>query len=110
MKNMVAYECVFEDFRTQLETSVGIYMNSCYQLLGPLNLSDDKMKDLLLNRNAQAWSDPDLQKAIANRLGDNYKRYVSAVKNLDKRISLFCRKLKLDDQMKARLPRNTIKN
>lgn len=107
MKSMIAYEYIFEDFRTQLEMSVGIYMNSCYHLLGPLDLTDDKMNDLLENRNAQAWSDPDLQNAIANRLGDNYERYVSAVKNLDKRISLFCRKLKLDDQMKVRQPRET---
>jgi hypothetical protein len=101
MKNMMAYEYVFEDFRTQLRLSVGIYTNSCYQLLGPLNLPDAQMNDLLVNRNTQAWSDPGLQKAIAYRLGDNYKTYVSAVKQLNKKIALFYKKLKLDDQMKA---------
>jgi hypothetical protein len=98
---MKGYEYVFDDFHTQLELSVGIYTNSCYQLLGPLNLPDHQMHDLLVDRNVEAWSDFDLQKAISIRLGDNYKTYVAAVRQLDKRISLLCRKLKLDAQMKA---------
>jgi hypothetical protein len=101
MKNMRDFEGVFDDFHTQLEVSVGIYMNSCYQLLGPLDLTDDQMSELLEQRKVEAWSDPKLQQGIESRLGDNYKRYVSAVRNLDKRISLFCRKLKLNEDMKA---------
>src|SRR5688572_29586165 len=101
MKNMRDFECVFDDFHSQLEVSVGIYLNSCYQLLGPLNLPDHQLIELLDMRKKEAWSDPKLQVAIEKRLGDNYKRYIAAVKNLDKRVSLFCRKLKLRDDLKA---------
>jgi hypothetical protein len=101
MKTMRDFECVFDDFHTQLETSVAIYMNSCYQLLGPLNLPDDQLSELLGHPKKEAWSDPNLRAALENRLGNNYKVYVSAVEKLNKRISLFCRKLKLDDNMKV---------
>lgn len=100
---MRGYECVFDEFHSQLRVSVAIYMSSCYQLLRSLNLPDDKISELLEQRKKEAWSDPKLQKAIEIRLGDNYETYVSAVKYLDKRITLFGRKLKLDDDLKERI-------
>jgi hypothetical protein len=95
MKNMKNYAIVFDDFSTQLDASVGIYMNSCYELLGPLNLPDSQMNELLHKRNPEAWSEPQLQDALKVRLGENYKRYSSLMEKLNKRIFLFCDKLKL---------------
>jgi hypothetical protein len=81
LKNMRDFECIFDDFLTQLEVSVGIYTNSCFELVGPLNLPDDEISSLFDHRRREAWAEPKLQQAIEERLGDNYKRYVSAVKN-----------------------------
>ena len=101
MKNMRDFECVFDDIQTQFAASVGIYMDSCYQLLGPLNLPDKQMNELLEQRSKNAWTDPTLQKVIESRLGPNYKVYLSLMERLNKRILLFCRKLKLNDDLKA---------
>ena len=101
MKNMRDYEMVFDDIQTQFGASVGIYMNSCYQLLGPLNLPDKQMNELLEQRNKEAWTDSELQKAIESRLGRDYKVYLSLMEKLNKRIQLFCHKLKLNDDLRV---------
>ncbi|CAI6341287.1 unnamed protein product [Periconia digitata] len=95
MKNMRNYAIVFDDYSTQLDASIGIYTNTCYELLGPLNLPDSQMKALLSERRAEAWADKDLQVALKSRLGDNHHRYASLQNKLNKRIVLFCEKLKL---------------
>jgi hypothetical protein len=101
VKNMKEYECVFSDIQTSFTASVAIFSNSCYQLLGPLNLSDQQMNDLLMQRSAEAWEAPALQKDLAKRLGPHYKIYPSLVSKLNRRILLFCKKLKLDEDLKA---------
>ncbi|KAH8723785.1 hypothetical protein GQ44DRAFT_773661 [Phaeosphaeriaceae sp. PMI808] len=75
MKNMKNYAIIFDDFITQLDASIGIYMNTCYELLGPLNLPDNQMTALLNEGKTEAWSDADLQAALKARLGDNHHRY-----------------------------------
>ncbi|KAF2865617.1 hypothetical protein BDV95DRAFT_612491 [Massariosphaeria phaeospora] len=100
MKNMRDFEYVFDDIQTQFAASVGIYVNSCYQLLGPLNLPDEQMNELLDERNIRAWSEPKLQSGVQARLGPNTKVYISLMAKLNKRIRLFCKKLKLDDDLK----------
>lgn len=101
MKNMKDFECVFDDIRIQFAASVTIYMNSCYQLLGPLHLPDNQMTELLDQRKREAWSDSKLQKSVEDRLGPDYKVYISYVKMLNKRILLLCKKLKLDDNLRV---------
>ncbi|KAF1985809.1 hypothetical protein K402DRAFT_454804 [Aulographum hederae CBS 113979] len=100
MKNMKEYECVFSDIQTSFVASVAIFQNSCYQLLGPLNLSDQQMSDLLLQRSTEAWEAPSLQNDLEKRLGPHYKIYSSLVGKLNRRILLFCKKLKLNDDLK----------
>ncbi|KAF2242297.1 hypothetical protein BU26DRAFT_584494 [Trematosphaeria pertusa] len=100
MKNMRDYEDVFNDIQSQFGASVSIYMNSCYQLLGPLNLPDQQVIQLLEQRRKAAWSDAQLRRAIESRLGPNYKAYVSLMEKLNKRIELLCKKLKLNDDLK----------
>jgi hypothetical protein len=71
-------------------------MNTCYELLEPLNLPDSQMTALLSERQAEAWSDADLQTALKIRLGENHRRYASLQDKLNKRILLLCQKLKLE--------------
>ncbi|KAF2118797.1 hypothetical protein BDV96DRAFT_568475 [Lophiotrema nucula] len=100
MKNMRDYEIVFDDIRTQFGASMGIYLNSCYQLLAPLNLPDKQLNELLEQRKNTAWADSDLQKSIEGRLGRDYNIFLLLMEKLNKRILLFCRKLKLNDDLK----------
>ncbi|KAL9101607.1 MAG: hypothetical protein Q9163_003146 [Psora crenata] len=102
MRNMKNYDYVFSDIRTSFNASVAIFQNSCYQLLGPLNLSDQQMNDLLVLRSTEAWKAPALQNDLEKRLGSNYNIYPSLINKLNKRILLFCEKLKLNNDLKAR--------
>lgn len=54
------------------------------------------MTALLSERQAEAWSDTDLQTALKVRLGENYNRYAALQDKLNRRILLFCEKLKLE--------------
>jgi len=101
MKHMREYELVFDDIHASFAASVGIYTDSCYQLLRPLNLPDRQMNDLLEERKQEAWSNSELTRALEMRLGSNTKVYISLMDKLNRRILLFCRKLKLDDDLKA---------
>jgi hypothetical protein len=98
---MKQYECVFSDIQISFAASVGIYTDSCYQLLNPLSLSDQQMNDLLEKRKSEAWKSPQLQKDLEKRLGPNFKTYLSLLNKLNGKILLFCKKLKLTDDLKA---------
>ena len=54
------------------------------------------MTALLSERQAEAWSDADLQTALKVRLRENYNRYAALQNKLNRRILLFCEKLKLE--------------
>jgi len=103
MKNMKNYELVFVDLRTSFAASVAIYTGSCHKLLSPLNLPDNKLKDLLVERKKEAWEDVELGESLKKRLGDDYMPYKSLVKQLNKKIILFCKKLKLDEDITVSL-------
>ena len=103
MKNIKEYECIFSDIRISFAASVVIYMDSCYQLLSPLNLPDQQMNDLLEERKREAWKIPQLQKDLEKRLGPKCKIYLSLVDKLNRRILLFCKKLQLNDNLMARI-------
>lgn len=102
MKNMKDYHYVFSDIRTSFTASVLIYENSCYQLLGPLNLPDQQMNDLLVQRSTEAWKARALQIDLEKRLGPSYRIYPSLIDKLNKRILLLCKKLKLSSDLRAR--------
>jgi hypothetical protein len=101
MRNVKEFEYILDDFHNQLKLSVVICMDSCYQLLGSLNLPADQLNALLVQQKKDAWSDKTLQKAIGSKLGANYNTYRSAVEKLEEKIALLCRKLKLDEDFKA---------
>ena len=100
MKNMMQYECVFSDISISFAASVAIFSNSCFQLLNPLNLPDQRLSELLIDRKPNAWSDEQLHQELKQRLGTNCKIYLSLIDKLNKRIMLFCKKLKLDDKLR----------
>ena len=54
------------------------------------------MTALISERQAEAWLDTDLQAALKVRLGKNHNRYASLQDKLNRRILLFCEKLKLE--------------
>lgn len=99
MKNMRQYECVFADINSSFGVSVGIYIESCYKLLAPLNLPDEQMKDLLLENDNEkmtcAWQNAELEQKLVKRLSMNCKSYLSFVHKLNRRILLLAHKLKL---------------
>jgi hypothetical protein len=105
---MKEYECVFNDIHTCFSASVVIFLNSCSQLLQPLNLSDQQTNDLLVQRSPSAWKAPALHKDLEKRLGPNYGTYLSLIGKLNRRILLFCKKLKLNDDLKA-CPHSSVK-
>jgi hypothetical protein len=104
MKNMKGYEDVFSDIYTSFTASLMIFESSCYQLLSPLNLSDQQMSDLMVRRSTEAWKAEALQMGLEKRLGPSYRIYPLLISKLNRRILLFCTKLKLNDDLKARLP------
>ncbi|EXJ71184.1 uncharacterized protein A1O5_06178 [Cladophialophora psammophila CBS 110553] len=85
MKNMKQYDSVFADINSSFAVSIGIYTESCYNLLAPLSLPDAQMKTLLMEEDGEkmqkAWKDIDLQQNLTKRLGPHCKTYLSFVVN-----------------------------
>ncbi|CAN9274444.1 unnamed protein product [Alternaria alternata] len=96
IKSMQKYEETFGYLHASFVTIACIYRNSCEELLSPLALSDAQLSQLLENRESSAWENPELSDALRNRLGNNYLPFKSSVKQLNKKINLFGRKLQLD--------------
>jgi hypothetical protein len=59
------------------------------------------MNDLLEDRKGETWKSPELQKDLEKRLGPNCNIYLSLVDKLNTKILMFCKKLKLNDELKA---------
>ncbi|KAH0543123.1 hypothetical protein FGG08_002549 [Glutinoglossum americanum] len=97
---MKDYESVFENLHTSFITGLSIYRDSCEQLLSPLMLPDNKFYELLEKPEGNAWKDAELGESLHERLGSDYGPYRSSIKQLNKKIILFSKKLKLDDDMR----------
>ena len=108
MDNMKNYERVFSVIRVSFATSVAIYSESCYRLLRTINLPDQQMHDLLVERKSKAWSTPQLKEQLEKRLGLRCAIYLELVNMLNARLKLFCKKLKLTDDLRARCTYHTI--
>ncbi|CAN9299455.1 unnamed protein product [Alternaria alternata] len=93
---MQKYEEAFGYLHASFVTIACIYRNSCEELLSPLALSDAQLFQLLENRESSAWENPELNDALRDRLGSNYLPFKSSVKQLNKKVNLFGRKLQLD--------------
>ena len=108
MKNMKEYEYIFNDIHSSFAASVVIYKESCYMLLNPLSLPNERMKELLEDRNEDAWTQTTLQKALQKRLGGNCKVYLSLVDKLNRRILLLAKKLKLSADLRVSSTRRSL--
>jgi len=101
IKNMQKYEEAFEHLHASFVTIACIYRNSCEELLSPLALSDAQVYQLLEDHDSASWENSDLNDALRNRLGSNYLPFKSSVKQLNKKINLFARKLQLCDNFRV---------
>jgi hypothetical protein len=95
------YETVFETLHTSFITNLSIFRNSCEELLNPLTLPNNKLQELLEDHNGSVWEDAVLGEKLRGRLGDDYVLYKTSVRQLNKKINLFGRKLKLLDNMRV---------
>ena len=100
---MKEYEYIFNDIHSSFAASVVIYKESCYMLLNPLSLQDNQMKDLLEDRDENAWSGATLRKSLEKRPGSNSRVYLSLVDKLNRRILLHTKKLKLSPDLRVSL-------
>lgn len=90
------YEIEFEDLSSSFEVALCKYKDSCQDLLMPLHLSDSKFHSLLEEPNGELWEDEELVEKLVERLGSAHGPYRRKIKSLDRKIKLFCAKLKLD--------------
>ena len=94
IKNMWDYEAVVRHLVTEFMLSQGILRHSCQDLLMPILPDTEATK--LLEGGAPNWEDEDLAKRLREFLGPDYEVYVRTVRNLNRRIEFFTRKLALD--------------
>ena len=91
VKNMREYENVFLDSHSHLVLSIATFRQSCRELLQAL--PDDRIRELVNTR--EGWEKEDVNEILRRRLGEDYAVYRVSVKQLNKRIDLLRRKLKL---------------
>lgn len=95
------YESIFENLHVSLVTILCIYRHSCEQLLSPLMLPESKRYELLEKPTGNAWQDAELDDSLHKRLGVSYGPYKASVKQLNKKIILFGKKLKLGEDLRV---------
>lgn len=101
MRNMKYYEDIFLDLQIRIAASVSIYKGSCEKLLSPLNLPDKTMFELLEVCEGRAWDGLELGEKLRDRLGNDCILYRALVKQLNKKMVLFAKKLKLGEGMRV---------
>lgn len=102
---MREYENVFVDSQTRLHLSVAIFQQSCRELVK--DLPDSQTRDLVDLRKdvvdlRKGWDDPELQAKLEARLGADFAVYKMSVRQLNKRINLLRRKLRLNEDITVR--------
>lgn len=104
---MWEYESVFENLHSSLVTSLLIYKHSCEQLLNQMMLPESKLYELLEKPAGNAWQDPELNDSLRKRLGATYSPYKTSIKQLNKKVILFGKKLKLDEDLRVCIEANS---
>jgi hypothetical protein len=104
IQNMVHYIEVVNIIVISVDTNLAIYQQSCEALLSRLMLPPHTFQELLDNPNSPLWSDREIASQIREQFGSNreYEVYLTAVKNLNQRISKLKSKLGLDDNFQVR--------
>lgn len=93
---MVRYQKVFSELHVIFEAAWTTYRVSCERLLTPLAIVDHEFRDLIENPASEMWKDEQLNRKLKVRLGSSYFPYISATKELHKRVEKLGKKLKLD--------------
>ncbi|KAL0261611.1 hypothetical protein SLS55_003041 [Diplodia seriata] len=92
---MCEYEHIFLTSQSRLVLSIATFRQSCRELLQ--DLPDDKIRELVDLR--QGWDNEEVKAVLRRRLAEDYGTYRVFVRQLNKRIDLLCRKLKLRDDL-----------
>ncbi|KAL1644140.1 hypothetical protein SLS58_004420 [Diplodia intermedia] len=95
VRNMCEYEYVFLTSQSRLVLSIAIFRQSCRELLQ--DLPDDEIRELVDLR--EGWGNEEVKAVLRRRLAGDDGSYRVFVRQLNKRIDLLCRKLKLRDDL-----------
>lgn len=94
---MKEYENVFFDSYLRLRMGIILFQRSCRELVQ--DLPDKQIRDLV--DLGTGWDDPELKETLQRRLGQNFEVYRASVKQLNKRINLVGKKLRLQEDRKV---------
>jgi len=100
MKSMKNYENVFLDSQTRLLVSIAMFRRSCQELVQ--DLPDTKVRELVELRTG--WDSEELRDKLKWRLKEDFGIYMMSVKQLNKKIDLLRRKLKLREDLSVSGP------
>jgi hypothetical protein len=104
MRSMKEYENVFLDSQTRLLLSIVMFRRSCRDLVQ--GLPDTKIRELVDLR--MGWDDKELREKLEWRLQGDFGIYMISVRQLNKRIDLLRRKLKLREDLTVSQPSKSI--
>ena len=96
LRDMWDYEAVVEHLVSEFMLEQVIFRQSCQELLIPILPGDQAAK--LLEGESPDWKDPNLDHLLHERLGSDHEIYTRVIRNLDRQIKLFTRKLVLDEK------------
>lgn len=95
MKNMWDYDAVVTHLVGEFRLAQAIFRHSCQELL--MHILPDSEAAKLLDGASPNWDDSELDKKLREQLGSDYQAYLHAVGGLRRRLTLFTRKLGLDE-------------
>jgi hypothetical protein len=104
MKSMKNYENVFLDSVTRLLVSIAMFQRSCQELVQ--DLPDTEVRELIDLRTG--WDNEQLRGKLKLQLKGNFGIYMLSVRQLNKRIDLLRKKLKLREDLTVSQPLNSI--
>lgn len=96
MKNMWDYDAVVTHLVGEFRLAQAIFRNSCQELL--MRILPDSEAAKLLDGASPNWDDSELDKKLREQLGSDYQAYIHAVSGLRRRLTLFTKKLGLDEK------------
>ena len=96
MKNMWGCDAIITHLVGEFRLAQGIFQHSCQGLLMHVFLNSKAAK--LLDGASPNRDDPELDQKLRARLGSDYHAYIHAVSDLRRQLTLFTRKLGLDEK------------
>ena len=100
IKVMFRYPSEFKSLSRRLRVEQDIFRNIIELLLHDC-VGDSLLTELLENVGGKSWSDPDVEKALQQKLQASYGVYIETVESLNKTLAEFKERLKLGDDGKV---------